>query len=393
MEAEAGIDQEGLDEALPRALILMLVVAALACLMARPASANAAAAPEQEAAPFPEPAIAWSPEHYICCRTLTPLAIDGRLSEEPWQSADWTADFVDIEGDLKPAPRFRTRAKMLWDDDYFYVAAEMEEPDVWATLTERDAVIFHDNDFEVFIDPDADTHEYYELEVNAFATEWDLLLIKPYRDGGPAVHAWDTQGLKTGVFIDGTLNRPGDRDQGWSVEIAFPWSILKECAHKPAPPEQGDQWRVNFSRVEWRTHVEDGKYVKQHHPGTGKPLPEDNWVWSPQGLINMHYPEMWGIVQFCADEPGRCRMSFVERPADVARWALRQLYYKERTYHRRHGHFTSDITALGLNVERAADLNWPPTIAHTPSLFEASLELDGGKELRINQDGRVWELQ
>jgi len=76
---------------------------------------------------------------------------------------------------------------MLWDDTYFYVAAQLEEPDVWATLTQRDTVIFYDNDFEVFIDPDGDTHNYYELEVNAFGTLWDLMLLTPYRDGGPAI--------------------------------------------------------------------------------------------------------------------------------------------------------------------------------------------------------------
>ena len=25
---------------------------------------------------------------------------------------------------------------------------------------------------------------------------------------------------------------------------------------------------------------------------------EDNWVWSPQGLINMHVPVKWGRVRF-----------------------------------------------------------------------------------------------
>ena len=25
---------------------------------------------------------------------------------------------------------------------------------------------------------------------------------------------------------------------------------------------------------------------------------EDNWVWSPQGLVDMHVPERWGVVQF-----------------------------------------------------------------------------------------------
>ena len=58
-------------------------------------------------------------------------------------------------------------------------------------MTERDSVIFRDNDFEVFIDPDGDTHAYYELEINALGTVWDLLLLKPYRDGGPAINGWD----------------------------------------------------------------------------------------------------------------------------------------------------------------------------------------------------------
>ena len=48
----------------------------------------------------------------------------------------------------------------------------------------RDAVIYRDNDFEVFIDPDGDTHLYYEFEINAHGTEWDLLLASP-------IERWD----------------------------------------------------------------------------------------------------------------------------------------------------------------------------------------------------------
>ena len=72
----------------------------------------------------------------------------------------------------------------------------MEEPDVWGTLTERDAIIYNDNDFEVFIDPDGDTQMYYELEVNPLGTVFDLMLIRPYRDGGPPIIAWDIAGLQ-----------------------------------------------------------------------------------------------------------------------------------------------------------------------------------------------------
>jgi hypothetical protein len=125
------------------------------------------------------------PRSYVCSRAAQPLAIDGKLDEASWAAAPWTDAFVDIEGDAKPRPHFRTRAKMLWDDTYFYIAADLEEPHVWGTLTEHDSVIFHDPDFEVFIDPNGDSHEYYEFEMNALNTGWDLFLPKQYKDGGP----------------------------------------------------------------------------------------------------------------------------------------------------------------------------------------------------------------
>ena len=119
----------------------------------------------------------------------------------PGKTAPWTDAFVDIEGDVRPRPRFHTRAKMLWDDTYFYVAALLEEPHVWGTLTKHDSVIFQDNDFEIFIDPDGDNQEYYEIEINALNTEWDLFLKKAYRDGGPAMNEWEIPGLKTAVHV------------------------------------------------------------------------------------------------------------------------------------------------------------------------------------------------
>ena len=64
--------------------------------------------------------------------------------------------------------------------------AELEEPEVWATLTERDSVIYHDNDFEVFIDPDGDNHDYYEFEINALGTTYQVFFIwrDAYKRGG-----------------------------------------------------------------------------------------------------------------------------------------------------------------------------------------------------------------
>lgn len=231
------------------------------------------------------------PKSYLCKRCPNPIAIDGDIWKSEWAVAPWTDDFVDIEGDLKPLPLLRTRAKMMWDENYLYIAAELEEPHVWATLTEHDSVIFQDNDFEVFIDPDGDAARYFEFEINALNTTWDLYLPRAYRDGGPPDNSWETY-AKTAVQVQGTLNDASDTDRGWTVEIAFPWRCFAENGGMPCPPRTGDVWRVNFSRVQWVTDVIEGKYVKR------RGLKEFNWVWTPQGVIDMHQPEQWGFVEF-----------------------------------------------------------------------------------------------
>jgi hypothetical protein len=340
--------------------------------------------------PMPVPMIPYEPQTYVCYYTGQSVTIDGDLSDSVWTQAPWTNLFVDIEGKLKPSPRFPTRVKMLWDSVYLYVGANLEEPDVWGTLTQRDAVIYHDNDFELFIDPDMDTHQYYELELNALNTVWDLLLIKPYRDGGPAVNAWDIQGLKSAVAVHGTLNRPGDVDSGWSVEIALPWTVLAECAHRPSPPRDGDQWKINFSRVEWQTRVVDSTYRKLADSLTGSPLPENNWVWSPQGLIAMHYPEMWGVVQFSNTQIGTRAVPFKTDPIDAARWALRKVFFAERNYHNLTGTYTDDVSKLALGSDSPVGFDWPPTIQATADLFRAEMKSREAKmRVYILQDGQV----
>lgn len=235
----------------------------------------------QHKAPAPLPPPAGKPKTYKVHRAAAPIVIDGTLNASEWKNAKWTDDFVDIEGSAKPKPRFRTRAKMLWDDQHLYIAVELQEPDIKASITRHDAVIFHDNDFEAFLKPLPDQDGYFEFEMNALNTGWDLYLNKPYRFGGRADNSFELDGLKTAVALQGTLNNSADTDQGWTLEIAIPWTAFASRQSVPQPQE-GTTWRINFSRVEWK-------------PGNPK---EDNWVWSPQGVVNMHVPERWGYLTF-----------------------------------------------------------------------------------------------
>ncbi|WP_367279591.1 carbohydrate-binding family 9-like protein [Ulvibacterium sp.] len=261
-----------------------------------------------------------APRKYVALKIVEPLSIDGRADETSWAMAEWSSDFIDIEGIARP--KFKTKMKMLWDDTYLYFFAQMEEPHVWGTLKQRDTVIFYNNDFEIFIDPDGDTHNYMEFEMNALNTVWDLFLTKPYRNQGKVLDSWDIQGLKSAVHIDGTLNKSDDIDTGWNVEIAIPWSVLTEASDSKNPPEN-QFWRVNFSRVNWDYELEDGRYSRKKDEN-GKYLPEYNWVWSPQGVINMHEPEHWGYVYFSANNTGKDDFSIPKD--DYIKWYLYELY-------------------------------------------------------------------
>lgn len=341
------------------------------------------------------PAIEFNPRSYVCHEASDELRIDGKIRETSWESAEWTERFVDIEGEARPDPRFETKVKMLWDEQYFYIAAKMEEPHLWATLTERDAVLFYENNFEVFIDPTGDTHNYYELEVNALGTYWDLMLPKPYRDGGRAVDAWDIRGLKVGIDLEDTLNDPSDIDTGWTVELAIPWEVLEEAAPEGRAPEGGEKWRVNFSRVQWETEAKNGKYVKKSDT-------EDNWVWSPQGLVNMHYPEMWGYVQFVNDDIDSDRIISGTpgmQAEEQVKWYLRQLYYRQHDYRAENEEFAARFHQLKEHELRAQlksqiDIaQWSnPNLHVTGHTFEISIEhLETGENWYIRENGLIWK--
>lgn len=239
------------------------------------------------------------PKHYIITKISDKIIIDGNADESNWNTAKFTDKFIDIEG--FNTPKYDTKVKMLWDDTYLYVYAELNEPHIWGTLKQRDTIIYYNNDFEVFLDPAGYGIGYGEIEINALNTVWDLYLNKPYRIGGKANFQWNLNDLKSAVKIHGTLNNPNDVDSLWTVEMAIPLKPLIGLKNRPKTiPKEGEQWRINFSRVQWDHDIIDGRYHRKKIDD--KFLREYNWVWSNQKVINMHEPEKWGFLQFTEAE-------------------------------------------------------------------------------------------
>lgn len=323
------------------------------------------------------------PKTYTATKTTKAITIDGDESDPAWQKAEWTDLFEDIENDVKP--KYATKVKMLWDETNFYILAKIDEPHIWANLKQRDTIIFYNNDFEVFIDPDSDTFNYYELEINALNTAWDLFLSKPYREDLVVLNDWNIPGLKSAVKIHGTLNNPDDIDQGWVLEMALPWEAYKTSYYDQNVPAD-KFWRVNFSRVNWDHSIVNGKYERKKG-ADGKFLPEYNWVWSPMGVINMHEPEKWGYVYFSTKEG---KDTFTIPQDEKVRWELYNLYRAQKEYNQKNKSWAKSLADLTKEPIKVDGEILKPVLENHASGYNISVKSPfSNQTLIIRQDGKI----
>lgn len=262
------------------------------------------------------------PIDYQAKKISSSIIVDGNIKKEVWLDAPWSKRFVDMV--TADAGMYNTQTAILWNDTHLYIAFIAEEPFVEAKQTERDSIVFLENDLEVFIDGG---NCYYELEVNAANTVYEVFFIwkEAYTKGSkfdiPAFdvhqpHAYtfggdndrsgatfwkgshprgirwaftnfDLPGLQTAVQVDGTLNNNNDIDMGWSLEIAIPWNSLGQLANgRNIPPAYGDIWSMFLGR--FQKLILSGKEV-QPHPATAL---------SSHGIYDTHLPEKWSRIQF-----------------------------------------------------------------------------------------------
>jgi hypothetical protein len=122
------------------------------------------------------------PKQYTALRTSEKMIIDGKDDEKAWSKAPWTPFFSDIVTGITIDSEQETKCKMLWDNDFLYLFVKLREHDLWASIRKHDDQVFQDNAFEMFISPGGETYNYFEFQINAYGTVWDLFMPKPYRN-------------------------------------------------------------------------------------------------------------------------------------------------------------------------------------------------------------------
>ncbi|MDR0670028.1 MAG: carbohydrate-binding family 9-like protein [Treponema sp.] len=255
--------------------------------------------------------------HYDCRRVRETFPINGILDKPVWKRAEKTRPFVDL---VTGGPAlFGTRAAALWDEKALYVAYWIDEPEVKASLTERDSLIWYDNDVELFFDGE---DCYYEFEINAFNTVYEVFFIYHdalkrgsrfdragfdlynrevdvlcgFQDPGrfrkdPRGRRWafmdfDFPGLASGVHVEGKINDPSHIDKGWTVELAFPWEGFRLLnPGKNFPPKDGDSIRWQLFRFE-------------NLRANGKDLTSAGWALNEHGTYDSHLPRHFAWLHF-----------------------------------------------------------------------------------------------
>ena len=205
---------------------------------------------------------------YMSTRTDTPPIINGDLDDAAWENAVLLDDFLQFEPYNLIAPTVRTEARILYDDDYLYVAFNNFHPDpdkIMVRRARRDdwraGFDFNADWVGIGIDSRNDDKTGYWFAVNAAEVQVDVAISGDGHGG-----------------FDGTWNAVWDskvsfHDDGWSAEIRIPFNVFQYS---------------KTSEQEWGTSLQRGYFSNQE---------EIHWPGRPKGVrgIVPHYGVLKGI--------------------------------------------------------------------------------------------------
>ena len=213
------------------------------------------------------------------------ITVDGNADEPAWKNAQTITRFLAPWATNSPPAKTRTTARLLWDREFLYFHAEMEDRDLYADITTKDGNTWNNDVFELFFKPALDKPGYYEFQVNAANTQFDLFL--PRRASWLVDRLRNDQEfhIESKVVHRGTLNQWRDRDTGWSVEGRIPWRDFMPTGGRPATNEE---WRFALCRYDYSVEWEN----------------PDLSTTAPLSRVDYHQHENYAPIKFVGQQIG-----------------------------------------------------------------------------------------
>jgi hypothetical protein len=207
-----------------------------------------------------------------------PIKLDGKLDEAVWKDAASTNALVNTMTGAPAEPK--VQVKSAWDAKNLYVAFEVADPFLKSTFANNDDHLWEQDCVEIMLDPDGDGKNYFELQVSP-QNKWFDTRYDSRRQPKPFGHMDWNAGLKSGVTLNGKGKVNDDKpDEGYTVEIAIPWTAFEAGEPKHTAPKAGDKWHANF-------YVMDALEHDMRSVG-----------WSPPKVGDFHMPKRFGTLVF-----------------------------------------------------------------------------------------------
>lgn len=232
-----------------------------------------------------------SPPEYHCRKTINDITIDGILDEPDWNKAVRVPIGIRHNTDGRMTLRPMGYARILYSDDAFYAAFEIIDHDIHAAGEGHDGADTEPpNDVVLlFIDVNDDNEHFFELQLNPLNAFNDLFILRPQGKsplnerltyGFMSFREYNISECESAVSVQGTVNEPGDTDEGWTAEVKLPFKSLMMPGQKPSPAP-GDAWRI---QIAFQTGTDKGH---RYH------------VWAPSfNEWHHHCIDHWGKAVF-----------------------------------------------------------------------------------------------
>lgn len=179
-------------------------------------------------------------------KTKKQLIIDGNLSD--WETPFLGPFTVHNSGERATQNTF---VSLSWNDENLYIAYNSPDSKIIGSTQKKDSQIFYTDDLvEIFLDPNGDGQNYIEVGVNAFSTNYDLLLkcISPECGGWKTATDFDIKGIETISKIS---------SEGYTVEIKIPFLSLEKIKNGGfSKPNTGTKWKGNAFRIDYGNTIE-----------------------------------------------------------------------------------------------------------------------------------------
>ena len=183
----------------------------------------------------------------VATRTNTPPIIDGIIDDEVWENAIIENEFVQFEPYNLAAPSEKTEARLMYDNDYVYVAVnnyDTKPEKITGRLSRKDrwmeAFGPHSDWVGVAFDSNNDDRTGYWFAVNPAGSRMDVYVS----DATNIMEAFDSSWDVVWEF------KTAIHDQGWSIEMKIPMSIFQFDANK------NEDWGLQVARYIHRLQEE-----------------------------------------------------------------------------------------------------------------------------------------